>query len=93
MNSIPKTAVEAPATIGCHFMEPLSPWNVAHQHVFGLLIVIKHHLVSPPADARLLVAAKRRMRGIGPQGEFLIGDNDVNPGEIGAPFSKKLGFF
>jgi hypothetical protein len=34
---------------------------VAHQHVFSLLIVIKHHLVSLPADARLLVAAKRRV--------------------------------
>src|SRR6516164_2773435 len=38
---------------------------VAHQHVFSLLIVIEHHLVSFPAEARLLVAAKRRMSGIG----------------------------
>src|SRR5262249_8786690 len=37
---------------------------VAHQHVFNLLIVIEHHLVSLPPDARLLVAAKRRMGGI-----------------------------
>src|SRR5271154_4652969 len=38
---------------------------VADQHVLGLLIVIKHHLVVFAADARLLVAAERRMRGIG----------------------------
>src|SRR6267142_269750 len=39
--------------------------TVADQHVFGLLIVVEHHLVGLAADARLLVAAERRMRGIG----------------------------
>src|ERR1700734_4362449 len=38
---------------------------VADQHVLGLLIVIEHHLVVFAADARLLVAAERRMRRIG----------------------------
>src|SRR4029077_19595593 len=38
---------------------------VADQHVLGLLIMIEQHLVVFAADARLLVAAERRMRGIG----------------------------
>src|SRR3984957_6726055 len=38
---------------------------VADQHVLGLLIMIEHHLVVFAADARLLVAAERRMCGIG----------------------------
>src|SRR5258708_37458427 len=39
--------------------------TVADQHVLGLLIVVEHHLVGFAADARLLVAAERRMCGIG----------------------------
>src|SRR5712691_904027 len=38
---------------------------VADQHVLGLLVVVEHHLVGFAADARLLVAAERRMCGIG----------------------------
>src|SRR5580692_16062 len=38
---------------------------VAHQQVLGLLIVIEHHAMGFAANARLLVSAKRRMRGIG----------------------------
>ena len=38
---------------------------VADQEVLGLLVVIEHHLVGLAADARLLVAAERRMRRIG----------------------------
>src|SRR6516225_7290493 len=38
---------------------------VADQEVFGLLVVIEHHLVGFTPDARLLVAAERRMRRIG----------------------------
>src|SRR5215470_14775623 len=38
---------------------------VAHQHVLRLLIVIEHHLVGFATDTRLLVAAERRMCGIG----------------------------
>src|SRR5690606_34709176 len=37
---------------------------VAHQQVLGLLVVVEHHLVGLAADAGLLVAAERRMRGI-----------------------------
>src|ERR1700692_1221800 len=39
--------------------------TVAYQHVLGLLVVVEHHLMVFPADARLLVSAERRMRGIG----------------------------
>ena len=38
---------------------------VADQQVLGLLVVVEHHLVVLAADARLLVAAERRVRGIG----------------------------
>src|SRR5947207_4836976 len=38
---------------------------VADQHVLGLLVVVEHHLVGFAADPRLLVAAERRMCGIG----------------------------
>src|SRR6516165_3733063 len=38
---------------------------IADQHVLRLLIVIEHHLVGLAADARLLIAAERRMGGIG----------------------------
>ena len=38
---------------------------VADQQVLRLLIVIQHHLMGFAADAGLLVAAERRMRGIG----------------------------
>src|SRR5205807_8256943 len=38
---------------------------VADQHVLGLLIVVEHHLVGFASHARLLVAAERRMSGIG----------------------------
>ncbi len=39
--------------------------RVADQQVLGLLIVVEHHLVGFAPDARLLVAAERRMGGIG----------------------------
>src|SRR5581483_8260020 len=38
---------------------------VADQHVLGLLIVVEHHPVGLASDARLLVAAERRVRRIG----------------------------
>src|SRR3569623_573194 len=38
---------------------------VADQEVLGLLIVIKHHLMGLAPNARLLVAAECRVRGIG----------------------------
>src|SRR5262249_9197812 len=38
---------------------------VADQQILGLLIVVEHHLVGFAPDARLLVAAERRVRGIG----------------------------
>jgi hypothetical protein len=37
--------------------------RVADQQVLGLLVVVQHHLVVLPADAGLLVAAERRVRG------------------------------
>jgi hypothetical protein len=38
---------------------------VADQQIHGLLMMIEHHPVRFTADARLLVAAERRVRGIG----------------------------
>src|SRR5687768_10935024 len=38
---------------------------VAHQQVLGLLVVLQHHAVGLTADPRLLVAAERRVGGIG----------------------------
>src|SRR5262249_33513550 len=38
---------------------------VADQQILGLLIVVEHHLMGLATDARLLVAAERRVRGIG----------------------------
>ena len=38
---------------------------VAHQQVLGLLVVVEHHPVVLAADARLLVAAERRVRRVG----------------------------
>jgi hypothetical protein len=37
---------------------------IADHEVLGLLIVVEHHLVIFAANAGLLVAAERRMRGI-----------------------------
>src|SRR3990167_5147838 len=37
---------------------------VAHQQVFGLLIMVEHHLVVFTADTGLLVATERRMRRV-----------------------------
>src|SRR6516162_729562 len=39
--------------------------TVADQQVLGLLVVVEHHLVRFASDARLFVAAKRCMRGVG----------------------------
>ena len=44
--------------------EPERFLAIADEQVFCLLIVIEHHLVILPPDARLLVAAKSRMRRI-----------------------------
>src|SRR5450631_368725 len=38
---------------------------VAHQHVLGLLVMIKHHFVRFSADTGFLVSAEGRVRGIG----------------------------
>src|ERR1019366_10552069 len=38
---------------------------IAHQHVFGLLIMVEHHLVVLAPDAGLLIAAEGRVGGIG----------------------------
>src|ERR1700761_2524551 len=45
--------------------EPERLVAVADQQVLGLLVVIQHHLVVLAPDARLLVAAERRVRRIG----------------------------
>jgi hypothetical protein len=37
---------------------------VADQHVLGLLVVVGHHAVVLPPDARLLVSAEGRVSGI-----------------------------
>src|ERR1700733_15909634 len=65
-----------PGNLTCPRCEPFPPRPaglkeaqrlsaVADQHVLGLLIMIQHHLVRLTADARLLVAADRRVRRIG----------------------------
>ena len=38
---------------------------VADEQILGLLVVVEHHLVILAADARLLVAAERRVRRVG----------------------------
>src|SRR6478609_5805308 len=45
--------------------ESLGLIAVGHQQVLGLLVVVEQHLVVLAADAGLLVAAERRVRGIG----------------------------
>src|ERR1700683_1434465 len=45
--------------------EPELLGAVADQQVLGLLIMVQHHLVGLAADARLLIAAKRRVGRIG----------------------------
>ena len=35
--------------------------RIAHQQALGLLVMLKHHLMGFASDARLFVAAKRRM--------------------------------
>src|SRR5262245_32856328 len=44
--------------------EPHCLLAVRDQQVLGLLVVVEHHLVVLAPDARLLVAAERRVRGI-----------------------------
>src|SRR6059058_469050 len=39
--------------------------RVADQQVLGLLVVVEHHLVVLAADAGLLVATERGVRGVG----------------------------
>ena len=56
-----RLALGTPAGLVIHQKKPSFFRAVAHQHVFSLLIGIKHHLVSLPADARLLAAAKGRV--------------------------------
>src|ERR1700681_3391826 len=45
--------------------EPLRLIAVGDEQVLGLLVVVEHHLVVLAAESRLLVAAERRMRGVG----------------------------
>src|ERR1700742_4006821 len=45
--------------------ESLGLVAVGHQQVLGLLVVVEHHLVGLAPDAGLLVAAERRVGGIG----------------------------
>src|SRR5262245_46155432 len=45
--------------------EPEGLGRVADQQVLRLLVVLQHHLVVLPADARALVAAERRVRRVG----------------------------
>ena len=47
-----------------HQKKPCAFSRVGHHQVLGLLVVVEHHLVVLPADAGLLVAAERRVRGI-----------------------------
>src|SRR6185436_6028659 len=64
---------------------------VADQQVFGLLVVIQHHLVGLAADTRLLVTAERGMRrigmvAIGPDAACLDGAAEtIEPARIAAP--------
>src|SRR5690348_11298649 len=55
----------APPCMPCRSEEAELFRTVADQHVLRLLVVIEHHLVSLAANTGLLVAAERRMRGIG----------------------------
>src|SRR6478609_820957 len=64
--------------------ESLGLVAVGHQQVLGLLVVVEHHLVVLPADAGLLVAAERRVGGIG---VVAVGPHpaglDIAPGPVG----------
>src|SRR6476661_7414144 len=64
--------------------ESLGLVAVGHQQVLGLLVVVEHHLVVLPADAGLLVAAERRVGGIG---VVAVGPHpaglDITPGPVG----------
>ena len=56
------TALTEPARSGLEEAELL--WCVAHQHVFGLLVVIEHFRVVLAADAGLLVSTECGVRRI-----------------------------
>src|ERR1700682_1878396 len=63
--------------------EPLRLIAIGDEQVFGLLVVVEHHLVVLAADARLLVAAERRMGrvqvvAVGPHPAGL----DIAPGPV-----------
>src|SRR6478736_3493973 len=64
--------------------ESLGLIAVRHQQVLGLLVVVEHHLVVLAADAGLLVAAERRVGGVG---VVAVGPHpaglDVTPGPVG----------
>src|SRR6476620_3278651 len=64
--------------------ESLGLVAVRHEQVLGLLVVVEHHLVVLAADAGLLVAAERRVGGVG---VIAVGPHpaglDVTPGPVG----------
>src|SRR5689334_22960224 len=83
------TATRDISAIGSEEAELLG--GVAHQEVLGLLVMIQHHLVVLPADARALVAAEGGMRGVrvvavGPHATGLDGAaGPVGPGAVAGP--------